>query len=63
MPNNIEIPGIPEPRADLKSLVASVQALKQIVEVMQGSRGTGANQVALNAALVALEARVTKLGG
>lgn len=33
-------PGIPEPKADLKSLLATVQALRIAVEILTRSRGT-----------------------
>ena len=63
MPSNAQVPGIPTPRADVQSLLATVQALKQTIEVMQGRTGDGTQTVALSAQVEALAARVKALGG
>lgn len=36
-----KIPSIPEPKEDLKSVFATVQTLKQVVEILVGVRGEG----------------------
>lgn len=66
MPNNTnqtssEFPGIPQPRADINSVVASVMALKQSVEVLIGVRGSGDNQAATQADIAALKAQIAAL--
>jgi len=39
VPTERALPGIPQPQADLDSLVQAADALKQAVEVLGGSRG------------------------
>lgn len=39
VPTDRALPGIPQPQADFDSLVRSVDALKQAVEVLGGARG------------------------
>jgi hypothetical protein len=56
-----EFSGIPDPRADVQSLAATVGALKQNVEVLTGIRGTGNNQYVTVTQYNALLARVQAL--
>lgn len=46
-PKTNSFPPIPTPRADLASLLRTVQALKEAVEILTGARGSGQNAAVL----------------
>lgn len=60
--------GIPEPEPDIKSLVATVRALKDVVEVLVGRKGSPTLQAvrvedAIRANDELVKALIQKLGG
>ncbi len=65
------ITSIPEPKGDLASMLETVRALKQAVEVIAGQRGdkaktayaTASDIASIKLQLQALSKRVTALGG
>jgi hypothetical protein len=66
MPSNTnqtssEFAGIPAPRADLNSLVATAKATQQCVEVLNGARGSGASKAATAADVAKLQTQITTL--
>jgi hypothetical protein len=56
-----KFPSIPPAQPDLASLQRTVEAMRQVVEILAGLRGDGQDRAVLVNEITALQARIAKL--